>query len=180
MLKDDIIESSTSTYNSPLICVTKKSGEIRPVIDFRTLNNNIVPECYPLPRIDEILYGLRGAKIFTSLDLRSAFHQVPLSDESKELTAFTLNFRKYQFKSLPFGLTNSPSVSQAIISNTLASIIGEIAFVFLDDILIFSKSEQKHLKDLINVLDKLRHASLSLKLEKCEFLKNKLIIWVIK
>ena len=92
MLKDDIIESSTSPYNSPLICVTKKSGECRPVIDFRTLNNNIVPECYPLPRIDEILYGLRGAKIFTSLDLRSAFHQVPLSDESKELTAFTLNF----------------------------------------------------------------------------------------
>ena len=95
MLKDDIIEPSTSPYNSPLICVTKKSGECRPVIDFRTLNNNIVPECYPLPRIDEILYGLRGAKIFTSLDLRSAFHQVPLSDESKELTAFTLNFRKY-------------------------------------------------------------------------------------
>ena len=101
MLKDDIIEPSTSPYNSPLICVTKKSGECRPVIDFRTLNNNIVPECYPLPRIDEILYGLRGAKIFTSLDLRSAFHQVPLSDESKELTAFTLNFRKYQFKRLP-------------------------------------------------------------------------------
>ena len=129
MLKDDIIEPSTSPYNSPLICVTKKSGECRPVIDFRTLNNNIVPECYPLPRIDEILYGLRGAKIFTSLDLRSAFHQVPLSDESKELTAFTLNFQKYQFKRLPFGLTNSPSVFQAIISNTLASIIGEIAFV---------------------------------------------------
>ena len=80
MLKDDIIEPSTSPYNSPLICVTKKSGECRSVIDFRTLNNNIVPECYPLPRIDEILYGLRGAKIFTSLDLHSAFHQVPLSD----------------------------------------------------------------------------------------------------
>ena len=72
MLKDDIIEPSTSPYNSPLICVTKKSGECRPVIDFRTLNNNIVPECYPLPRIDDILYGLRGAKIFTSLDLRIA------------------------------------------------------------------------------------------------------------
>ena len=173
MLKDDIIEPSISPYNSPLICVTKKSGECRPVIDFRTLNN-IVPECYPLPRIDEILYGLRGAKIFTSLDLRSAFHQVPLSDESKELTAFTLNFRKYQFKRLPFGLTNSPSVFQAIISNTLASIIGEIAFVFLDDILIFSKTEQKHLEDLTNVLDKLRHASLSLKLEKCEFFKEQI------
>ena len=92
----------------------------------------------------------------------------------KELTAFTLNFRKYQFKRLPFGLTNSPSVFQAIISNTLASIIGEIAFVFLDDILIFSKTEQKHLKDLTNVLDKLRHASLSLKLEKCEFFKEQI------
>ena len=101
MLKEDIIEPSTSPYNySPLFCVTKKSGEVRPVIDFRTLNNNIVAECYTLPRIDEILYGLRGAKIFTSLDLRSAFHQVPLSDESKELTAFTLKFRKYQFKGI--------------------------------------------------------------------------------
>ena len=104
----------------------------------------IVPECYPLPRIDEILCGLRGVKIFTSLDLRSAFHQMPLSDESKELTKFTLNFRKYQFKRLPFGLTNSPSVFQAIISNTLASIIGEIAFVFLDDILVFFQNQNKN------------------------------------
>ena len=86
----------------------KNQVNVVPVIDFRTLNNNIVPECYPLPRIDEILYGLRGAKIFTSLDLRSAFHQVPLSDESKELTAFTLNFRKYQFKRLPFWTDQQP------------------------------------------------------------------------
>ena len=68
MLKDDIIIPSTSSYNSPLICVTEKSGEVRPVIDLRMQNNNIMAEFYPLPRIDEILYGLRGAKIFTSLD----------------------------------------------------------------------------------------------------------------
>ena len=79
--------------------------------------------------------------------------------------------RADSLKRLPFGLNNSP-VFQAIISNTLASIIGEIAFVFLDDILFSSKSKQKHLTDLTNVLDKLRHASLSLKLEKFEFFKN--------
>ena len=109
MERDGIIEESKSSFNSPLIVVKKKSGEIRPVIDFRELNKMVIAENYPLPRIDDMLSNLGGAKIFSSLDLRSAFHQIELSENSQELTAFSVNFRKY-FKKLPFGYCNSPCV----------------------------------------------------------------------
>ena len=95
MERDGIIEESKSSFNSPLIVVKKKSGEIRPVIDFRELNKMVIAEHYPLPRIDDMLSNLGGAKNFSSLDLRSA-----LSEDSRELTAFSVNFRKYHFKKI--------------------------------------------------------------------------------
>ena len=94
MERDCIIEESKSSFNSPLIVVKKKSGEIRPVTDFRELNTLVIHEHYPLPRIDDMLSNLGGAKKFSSLDLRSAFHQIELSEDSRELTAFSVNFRK--------------------------------------------------------------------------------------
>ena len=97
MERDGIIEESKRSFNSPLIVVKKKSGEIRPVIDFRELNKMVIAEHYPLPRIDDMLSNLGGAKKFSSLDLRSAFHQIELSGDSRELTAFSVNFRKYHF-----------------------------------------------------------------------------------
>ena len=172
MERDGIIEESKSSFNSPLIVVKKKSGDLRPVIDFRELNKMVITEHYPLPRIDDMLSNLGGAKIFSSLDLRSAFHQIELSEDSRELTAFSVNFRKYHFKKLPFGYCNSPGVFQSIMCKALQKLLGTLCFVFIDDILVFSKSVNSHLSDIKEVLESLRNGNLSVKLEKCSFFQS--------
>ena len=139
MERDGIIEESKSSFNSPLIVVKKKSGEIRPVIDFRELNTLVIHEHYPLPRIDDMLSNLGGAKKISSLDLRSAFHQIELSEDSRELTAFSVNFRKYHLKKFPFGYSNSPGAFQSIMCKALQKLLGTLRLVFIDDILVFSK-----------------------------------------
>ena len=172
MLQEDIIEPSMSDWNFPVIVVKKKSGEIRPCIDMRALNKQVCVQSYPLPRVDEMLSALGGCSIFTSLDLRSAYHQVELTDDSKDCTAFTVNFQKYNFTKLPFGYKNAPSVFQSIMCRVLQELLGKLCFVFLDDILIFSKNINDHLKDVEKVLSNLRAANLKLKLEKCVFFKD--------
>ena len=114
MERDGIIEESKSSFNSPLIVVKKKSGEICLVIDFRELNTLVIHEHFPLPRIDDMLLNLGGAKIFSSLDLRSAFHQIELSEDSRELTAFSVNFRKYHLKNCPSGTVTVPVSSNLL------------------------------------------------------------------
>ena len=129
----------------------------------------VIAEHYPLPRIDDMLSNLGGAKKFTSLDLRSAFHQIELSEDSRELTAFSVNFRKYHFKKLPFGYCNSPGLFQSIMCKALQKLLGTLCFVFIDDILVFSKNVHSPLGDLKEVLESLRKGNLSVKLEKCTF-----------
>ena len=130
MLNDGIIEPSTSLFNFPVIVVKKKYGEVRPGIDYRSLNKVVAVEAYPLLRIDEILYNLGGNHFFSSLDLRSAFHNVELADNCKQYTAYSVNFRKYQLRRLPFGLRNSPAVLQAIMCAALANVLGKICLYF--------------------------------------------------
>ena len=119
-----------------------------------------------------MLSNLGGAKIFSSLDLRSAFHQIELSEDSRELTTFSVNFRKYHFKKLPFGYCNSPGVFQSIMCKALQKLLGTLCFVFIDDILVFSKSVNSHLSDIKEVLESLRNGNLSVKLEKCSFFQS--------
>ena len=159
MERDGIIEESKSSFKSPLTVVKKKSGEIRPVIDFRELNKMSIAEHYPLPRIDDMLSNLGGAKIFSSLDLRSAFHQIELSEDSRELTASSVNFRKYHFKKLTFGYSKTPGVLQSIMCKALQKLLGTLCFVFIDDILVFSKNVHSHLSDLKEVLESQRKSS---------------------
>ena len=172
MSEEGIIEPSMSSWNFPVIIVKKKSGDIRPVIDFRSLNRVVILESYPLPRIDEVLSTLGGNTIFSHIDLKSAFHQIELTEDSKKYTAFSVNFKKYQFTKLPFGYTNSPSVFQSVMCQALNNIIGKLCFVFIDDILIFSRSIDEHLADIKSVLANLRASNLSIKLEKCSFYKE--------
>ena len=107
------------------------------------------------------------------MDLRSAFHQVELTEDSKKYTAFSLNHKKFQFSKLPFGYTNSPSVFQSVMCKALNDVIGRLAFVFIDDILIFSRNSMDHIKDIESVLNNLRVANLSIKLEKCSFFRER-------
>ena len=114
MERNRIIEESKSSFNSPLIVDKKKSGEIRPVIDFRELNKMVIAEHYQLPRIDDMLSNLGGAKNLSSLYLRSAFHQIELSEDSRKLTAFSVNFRKYHFKNCLSGAVIVPASSNLL------------------------------------------------------------------
>ena len=168
-----LIRDSNSPFNSPVIVIKKKDGSIRPVIDYRQLNKNTIIDSFALPNINEILNSLGGAKVFSTLDLKSAFHHIELEEHCKKYTAFSVNNSKFEFCRTPFGLSTSPSVFMALMSRCLNNSLGRIAFCYIDDIVIFSKNFDQHLKDLREVFTKLKLANLKLKLEKCDFLKSK-------
>lgn len=107
----DIVEDSSSPYASPIVLVKKKTGDVRMCVDYRELNKKTVPDKYPLPRIDDQLDRLYGNNFFTSLDLFSGYYQVPIKDSStREKTSFITPDGHYQFKRMPFGLTNCPAI----------------------------------------------------------------------
>ncbi len=127
MLENQIIEDSRSPWSSPILLVQKKPDadgkrSFRFCIDFRKLNAVTVKDCYPLPRIDDTVDALSGSKYFTTLDLASGYWQVPLSEKDKEKTAFSANSRLYQFKLMPFGLSNAPSTFQRLMDSVLRNL----------------------------------------------------------
>lgn len=176
MLDENIIEPSVSSYNSPILLVPKKSENSdkkwRLVIDFRQLNKKILPDKFPLPRIDSILDQLGRAKYFSTLDLMSGFHQIPLDDNSRKFTAFSTNSGHYQFKRLPFGLNISPNSFQRMMTIAMAGLTPERAFIYIDDIVVIGCSAKHHLNNLKIVFDRLRKYELKLNLEKCKFFKT--------
>ena len=174
-LKDDgIISESLSAFNAPVLCVQKPCNSIRIVVDYRKLNKNIELHSFSLPNINDILHSLGGATVFSTLDLKSAFHQIPLDEQSKQFTAFSVGDRKYHFNRLPFGLATSPSVYQALMSRVLQDLLGIIAYCYVDDIIIFSQNHSEHLQHLRQVFKRLQEAHLTLKLEKCAFFQKEI------
>lgn len=173
MLTDGIIEPSVSPYNSPILLVPKKSNtgdrKWRLVVDFRQLNKKIVADKFPLPRIDDILDQLGRARYFTTLDLMSGFHQIPLEESSKPYTAFSTNNGHYQFTRLPFGLNISPNSFQRMIAIALSGLPLECAFLYIDDIIVIGCTIKHHLKNLQEVFKKLRFYNLKLNPAKCNF-----------
>ena len=139
MLKQGIIRPSISPWSAPLWIVPKKldaSGEQkwRIVIDFRRLNDVTVGDAYPLPNIEDILDQLGHSKYFTTLDLASGFHQIPMRDSDKQKTAFTTPLGHYEFSRMPFGLKNAPATFQRLMNSILTGLQGLQCFVYLDDI----------------------------------------------
>lgn len=173
MLKDNIIEPSVSSYNSPILLVPKKSTDDkkkwRLVIDFRQLNKKILSDKFPLPRIDSILDQLGRAKYFSTLDLMSGFHQIPLDENSKKYTAFSTQSGHYQFTRLPFGLNISPNSFQRMMTIAMSGLTPELAFVYIDDIIVVGCSMQHHLHNLSVVFERIRKYNLKLNLSKCKF-----------
>lgn len=180
MIKDKIIEPSCSSYNSPLILVPKRSinGEkkYRLCVDFRQLNKKLIPDKFPLPRIDEILDNLGKTTYFTILDLFSGFWQVPLDKKSKHLTSFSVgNKGQFQFNVLPFGLNVAPNSFARMMAVAFSGIDVTTAFLYLDDIIVIGNSEQHHLKNLEQVFIKCRERNLKLNPQKCEFMKREVV-----
>ena len=169
MQEQGIIKRSKSSYNSPLICVKKPNGDIRPCIDYRELNKIIEPISFPIPRIDDLINSLDKAKIISSLDLASAYHQCEIEPRDTHKTAFTFKNSKWEYKTIPFGLKTAPAFFSRLISDTLFELIGTEILCYLDDILIFAETEEEHLERIEKVLVKLQKANIKIKLIKCAF-----------
>jgi len=172
LLKSGVIRPSASPYGSPCLLVAKKDGSTRFVVDYRKLNSLTIRDRYPLPRLDESIESFFGAKFFTTLDLLSGYHQIEVFEDDKPKTAFTSEFGHFEYNRMPFGLTNAPATFQRLMNNVLQKFLHKIVVVYLDDIIIFSKSFDQHLKDIQIVFDTLQEAGLKLNLKKCSFFKE--------
>ena len=144
------VEISTLPYSSPILFQRKNDGTLQICIDYRGLNKINVKHKYPLPRIDDLLDQLQGLKVFSSLDLTSGYHQIRITPAPEDVprTAFSTPFGHYEFKVLPFGLTNAPATFQAVMKDIFRPYIGKFVLVCLDDILVFSKSPAEHAEQL--------------------------------
>lgn len=176
MLAEGIIEPSTSNYNSPIVLVTKKDGNPRFCIDYRRLNQQTEDEHAPLPLIADTLRDLGQATIFSTLDLRSGYWQVPMEPASKHLTAFsTPDGSSYQFTVMPFGLKNAPARFQKLMAQqVLCGIQNKFALAYLDDVVIYSRTWEEHLDHLRQVFDRLQRHGLRCTPKKCQFGTNRI------
>ena len=166
-----VIQPSVSPWASPIVLVPKKDGSTRFCVDYRRLNAITRKDVYPLPRIDDILDTLGQSKYFSTLDLSAGYWQIELDPKSKEKSAFTTHCGLFEFNRMPFGLCNAPATFQRLMQSVLAGLEGRICFVYIDDILVCSRTFEEHLSHLKQVFDRLRQAHLKLKPKKCVFLK---------
>ena len=175
LLLNGHIEPSKSPFGANVLFVQKKDGTLRMCLDYRALNKITVQNKYPLPRIDDLIDKMAGAKCFSSLDLASGYHQIRIAEEDVPKTAFSTPFGHYQFKVLAFGLTNAPATFQYAMNELFAGQLGRYVCVYLDDILIFSKNAAEHEEHLNEVLDILEKNKFFAKLSKCDLNRSELL-----
>lgn len=170
MLEDGIIEKSTSAWSSPILLVKKKDGDYRFCVDFRKLNAVTERDSYPIPYVSHVLDKLRDAHYLSSLDIKSAYWQVPVAETSRPYTAFTVPGRGlFQFRRMPFGLHNAPATWQRLIDNVLGPDLEPHVFVYLDDVVVVTQTFEDHLRILDEVFRRLREAKLTVSFDKCQF-----------
>ena len=155
-----------------MLFVKKKDGTLRLCIDYRQLNKLTIKNKYPLPRIDDLFDQLKGASIFSKIDLRSGYHQLRIKDADVHKTAFRTRYGHYEFLVMPFGLTNAPAAFMDLMNRVFRQYVDQFVVVFIDDILVYSKDRKSHDTHLRVVLETLRKEHLYAKLSKCEFWMN--------
>ena len=172
MLEHDIIQPSTSPWASAIVLVKKKDGSRRFCIDYRRLNDVTVKDAYPLPRIDESLDQLAGAKWFSCLDLSAGYWQVEVDPDDRQKTAFITRRGLYEFNVMPFGLCNAPATFERLMELVLSGLHWQICLIYLDDIIIFGKTFAEMIQNLDTVLARFAQAGLKLKSQKCQLFKK--------
>ncbi|GJZ63328.1 putative reverse transcriptase domain-containing protein [Tanacetum coccineum] len=163
------IRPSHSPWGAPVLFVKKKDGSFRMCIDYRELNKLTIKNHYPLPRIDDLFDQLQGARYFSKIDLRSGYHQLRVQDDDISKTAFRTRYGHFEFTVMPFGLTNAPAVFMDLMNRVCKPYLDKFVIVFIDDILIYSKTKEDHENHLRLMLDLLRKEKLYAKFSKCEF-----------
>jgi hypothetical protein len=169
LLEKGFIRPSSSPWGCPAIFVKKKDQTLRMCVDYRPLNEVTIKKKYPLPRIDLLFDQLVGAKVFSKIDLRSGYHQIRVWPEDIPKTAFTTRYGLYEYLVMSFGLTNAPAHFTYLMNSVFMPELDKFVVVFIDDILIYSKSKEEHATHLRIVLTRLREHKLYAKFSKCEF-----------
>ena len=168
-LKKGFIRISESPAGYPVLFQKKKDGSLRLCVDYKKLNDVTIRNSYPLPLINDIIERVKGAKFFTKLDLRSAYNLIRIREGDEYKTAFRTKYGHYEYLVMPFGLRNAPATFQSFINSVLRPYLEKFVILYLDDILIFSESLEKHIEHVRTVLKTLLKNNLYAKLKKCEF-----------
>ncbi|CAM4979880.1 unnamed protein product [Rotaria socialis] len=175
LLKNGIIEHSTSPWSSPVVLVKKKDGTTRFCVDYRRLNQITTKDAFPLPRIDDIYDQLTKATHFTKFDFKSGYFQVPLDKADRPKTAFSTRDGHFQFKVLPQGLTNGPPTFQRIVNQILGPNRWKHVLAYIDDIIIYSKNFSEHIRHIEEVCALLHESSFKLNVDKCEVARSDIL-----
>ncbi|GBG85009.1 hypothetical protein CBR_g39473 [Chara braunii] len=168
------IRPSCSPYGAPVLFVRKKNKDLRLCIDYRKLNAQTIKNVGPLPRIDDLLEGLGCAKYFSKLDLKSGYQQIEIQPRDRYKTAFKTRYGHFEWIAMPFGLTNAPTTFQAAMTTEFHDLLDRTVLIYLDDILVYSRTLDEHLEHLRAVLEQLRIAKYKAKRDKCEFAQQEL------
>ena len=168
MINDEALECP---WASPLMFVEKPDGTLRPVIDFRALNGVTCRDAFPIPRIQDCLDAVSGATLFSTLDLTSGYHQVPVREEDIPKTAFICKYGLFESPVIPFGVTGAPALFQHVMELAMSGLQWSTVLIYLDDLVIWGRDFQEHLSKLRLVLDRIKAANLKLKPQKCHLCK---------
>jgi hypothetical protein len=169
MLSKGLIRPSASPWGSPVLFVDKRDGTIRLCVDYRKLNEVTIKNKYPLPKIEDLFDQLNGAKVFSKIDLRTGYHQLKVCKSDIPKTAFTTRYGLFECTVMSFGLTNAPTYFVNLMNKVFMKFLEKFVVVFIDDILVYSKTEEEHAEHLRLVLGTLREHQLYAKFSKCEF-----------
>lgn len=176
LLADQLIEPCASNFNSPLLIVPKKSidgaPKFRMCVDYRKLNRKLIPDRFPMPRIEDIFDNLGSAKYFSVMDLQAGYHQIPINKNSRKYLAFSSDTGMYQWKVLPFGLSIAPSAFSRMMALAFSGLSPERCFSYMDDLIVIGYSEKNHIENLKKVFDTCRKCCLKLNPLKCQFFKT--------
>ncbi|GBG91745.1 hypothetical protein CBR_g53559 [Chara braunii] len=176
---DDLLEKgwirpSSSPYGAPVLFIRKQNKDLRLCIDYHKLNAQTIRNAGPLPRIGDLLERLGGAKFFSKLDLKSGYHQLEIRKEDCYKTAFNTRYGHFEWLVMPFGLTNASATFQAAMATEFRHMLDRYVLIYLDDVLVYSRSLEEHVEHLRTVLERLRQTKYKANRDKCEFAQQEL------